>query len=122
MAAEREAAPFEGRLRRFQSVVGEAALELHKIGRAPPRFRLRFARRGLAAALAGIAIETIRSSGERQLFHMRSLGNYQESVEEIPEPHDFKVIIRISRAGSSYEHEIEYIEPDHWRRSTSGWS
>ena len=116
---QQEAAPFEGRLRRFQSVVGEAALELHKIGGASPRLRLRFARRGLAAALPAVAIETIRLSGERQLFQMQSLGSYQESVEEIPEPHDFKVIVRISRAGSSYEHEIEYIEPDHWRRSTS---
>jgi cation diffusion facilitator family transporter len=61
---------------------------------APPRFRLS-AQDGLAPAAESSAIETVRPDGARQVFMMRDGGDYLESVEAIPEPHEFEATIRL---------------------------
>ena len=52
----------------------------------PPVFRVR----SEAVLTAGtVAIETVRPDGNRQSFSMTDRGGYLQSVEEIPEPHEF---------------------------------
>ncbi len=59
----------------------------------PPRFRLR-AETGPALSQSAV-IETVRPDGARQLFAMVDSGNYLESADEIPEPHEFIAHVRI---------------------------
>jgi cation diffusion facilitator family transporter len=66
---------------------GMASLEIPEDGE-PPRFRLTV--EGATPLVAGeTTIETIRPSGETQVFTMRDRGDYLESVDTIPEPHAF---------------------------------
>jgi cation diffusion facilitator family transporter len=66
---------------------------------APPRFRLRFAA-GLPTA-GQVTIETVRPGGDGQCFAMRSRGNYLESAEIVPEPHEFSAFVRIDGTPAS---------------------
>ncbi|MEN2469305.1 CDF family Co(II)/Ni(II) efflux transporter DmeF [Burkholderia sp. GS2Y] len=76
----------------------------------PPVFRI-------APALAGAtlgdvttaSITTIRPDGTRQAFALSMRGACLESVENIPEPHEFKAIVRLN----GREHELAFEEHDH---------
>jgi cation diffusion facilitator family transporter len=60
----------------------------------PPRFRLA-ALDGQKHASGLIFVETTRPDGARQRFAMRDSGPFLESVEEILEPHEFDVAVRV---------------------------
>ncbi len=62
----------------------------------PPVFRVR-ADGELAAG--AVAIETVRSDGSRQSFSMADRGGYLQSLEEIPEPHEF--VANVMAGGTS---------------------
>ena len=53
----------------------------------PPRFRLA----GPKLSAATTHVETTRPDGARQRFAMRDRGGFLESIDEIPEPHQFEV-------------------------------
>jgi cation diffusion facilitator family transporter len=74
----------------------------------PPRFRL--AGRLPAAA----TVETARPGGARQRFAMVDRGGYLESASEIPEPHEFDVVVRVGSdfAGCRFE-EHAHVEAVH---------
>ncbi len=60
-------------------------VEIHEDG-VPPRFRI------VTALPPGtLSVETIRPDGTRQIFPMIEAGGFLESVDEIPEPHEFAV-------------------------------
>jgi len=71
----------------------------------PPVFRVA----GHAASAGGITIETIRPDGSHQSFTMTDRGGYLESLEEIPEPHEFTA--RLSIGGKDYP--VSFEEHDH---------
>ncbi|MDN7876559.1 CDF family Co(II)/Ni(II) efflux transporter DmeF [Burkholderia aenigmatica] len=56
-----------------------------------------------------VSVTTIRPDGTRQAFAMESRGGYLESVDDIPEPHEFKAIVRVN----DREHELAFEEHDH---------
>ncbi|VWB17861.1 CDF family Co(II)/Ni(II) efflux transporter DmeF [Burkholderia lata] len=56
-----------------------------------------------------VSVTTIRPDGTRQAFAMENRGGYLESVDEIPEPHEFKAIVRLN----DQEHELAFEEHDH---------
>ncbi len=87
---------------------GAVTLEIFEDG-APPRFRLSRAGEDLAAD--DVSIETLRPDGARQRFAMALRGGYLESVDEIPEPHAFKVRVALERGADV--HEIEFTEHEH---------
>ncbi|HMK87045.1 MAG TPA: CDF family Co(II)/Ni(II) efflux transporter DmeF, partial [Steroidobacteraceae bacterium] len=99
----------DGEHRRLRSTYGEALLEIHEVG-APPRFRLRFSRTVLRSNPPAVEIETLRPDGERQLFPMRAVRDYLESSDEIPEPHEFRVLVRIGAGEARYEEETEFVD------------
>ena len=85
---------------------GQVELSVFEDG-VPPRFRLTFDRdKPLASA---VSIKTIRSDGTTQLFAFSDCSGYLESIEEIPEPHAFEVLLQLpeeSHAAVTFtEHE-----------------
>jgi cation diffusion facilitator family transporter len=76
---------------RFTIAHGSADLEIFEDG-VPPRFVLSFSEPQTTRPLG---IEIVRSNGQHQVFSFTDRGDYWESVEEIPEPHAFKAILRL---------------------------
>jgi cation diffusion facilitator family transporter len=77
--------------RAIATPAGDVILEIFEEG-VPPRFRLRAA---AALAAATTSIETLRPGGARQVFVLRDRGGYLESLETIPEPHEFTAQLRL---------------------------
>jgi cation diffusion facilitator family transporter len=74
----------------------------------PPRFRLS-AEAEPAPSAHSVAIETVRPDGTRQMFPMIDQGGYLESVDEIPEPHEFTANVRIGEE----IHSVVFEEHEH---------
>jgi cation diffusion facilitator family transporter len=91
--------------RRFITTHGSAELEIFEDG-VPPRFLLTFSEPRLIRPLG---LETVRPNGQRQVFSFQDRGDYWESLEEIPQPHAFKALIRLT-AG---QYEVEFEEHAH---------
>jgi cation diffusion facilitator family transporter len=82
------------------------ALSIFEDG-VPPRFRVRVE----GAAPSKLAIETVRPDGESHLFQMASRGACFESLDEVPEPHEFRAVVRVHEAGSpTQEHILTFEE------------
>src|SRR5260221_11100193 len=73
----------------------------------PPRFR----RAGVTADT--VTVQTYREGDERQDFRFANRGTYWESVEQIPEPHQFAVSVIINHGGPAHRHETQFTEHDH---------
>lgn len=86
---------------------GEAPLSVFEDG-VPPRFRL-----PVSAPLAPVSLRTVRPDGAIQHFSFVQHETYWESVEEIPEPHEFRVEVTLK--GPSGEETIvtEFVEHHH---------
>ena len=82
----------------------------------PPRFRLRLPD-AISLLASDVTIETIRPDGGRRTFAFVDRGEYLESLDEIPEPHEFLAKIRLRQAGQLKEFEEAFTERDH---GTSG--
>jgi cation diffusion facilitator family transporter len=85
--------------------IGGLLVEIHEDG-VPPRFRIR----AEAGALPTSAeIETRRPDGSAQRFDLVEAGAWLDSVETIPEPHDFTA--RVTLDGVA--HELVFAEHEH---------
>jgi hypothetical protein len=93
-------------LQRIATRHGVLELSIFEAG-MPPRFRLTGATGDI------IHIETIREDGARQLFPMADLGTYWESLEKIPEPHGFEVIVSVDRGGHEHIYITAFTEHEH---------
>jgi cation diffusion facilitator family transporter len=71
----------------------------------PPVFRLR-CEAGRLPDADRVEIETVRPGGARQVFSFAGRGAYLQSVDEIPEPHEFLAILRVD----GEEREIAFEE------------
>jgi len=83
----------------------------------PPRFRLYFFdEHGHGAkppADKDVALETIREGKRRQLFKFKKRGDYLEATDELPEPHEFKAVLKLQRGGKTEKHETTFVEDHH---------
>jgi cation diffusion facilitator family transporter len=79
---------------------------------APPRFRVRLPEASPLKA-ADITIETTRPKGMRQTFAFEGRDGYLESIEVIPEPHEFTASIRLGQGAQLDEFEVGFAEHDH---------
>lgn len=61
----------------------------------PPVFRLRCEAGELPDA-ERVEIETVRPDGSRQVFAFTNRGAHLQSIDDIPEPHEFTAILRIA--------------------------
>ncbi len=82
----------------------------------PPRFRLYFfdLNRNPAPMHASkdISIETIRSDGKKQTFAFTACDYYMEATSELPEPHEFEMILTISQSDLIQTYSTKFTE-DH---------
>lgn len=79
-------------LQKIDTEHGILELSIFETG-VPPRFRLS------GTSAGAVTVQTIRDDGERQDFQFVNRGNYWESVDEIPEPHQFAVSIQVDHDG-----------------------
>lgn len=81
----------------------------------PPRFWLAFEKNGRLSSMQDqhCKIETIRPDGSRQSFVLVNKGAYLESVDEIPEPHEFTARLSIAHGDHSHDYDVAYTEHDH---------
>ena len=96
----------------FNTTHGSADLEIFEDG-VPPRFLLSFSE---PHSMGPIVLETVRPDGQRQIFRFRDRGDYWESLEEIPEPHAFKALVRLPEG----QHEVLFEEHDANSRDEPG--
>jgi nickel/cobalt exporter len=98
--------------RRIDTGHGMVRLEVFEDG-VPPRFRLFNESGGQAWDAGHVGIETVRPDGTRQSFAFAQRPGYLESVDEIPEPHEFTARLRLGHADHSHDYEVEFSEDEH---------
>jgi ABC-type nickel/cobalt efflux system permease component RcnA len=93
-------------LERINTEHGEVELSIFESG-VPPHFRLT-GNFGESAVL-----ETRRDDGSRQTFSFKNRGDYWESAEEIPEPHQFAVTLTMDHEGHAHTYSVRFNEHEH---------
>jgi cation diffusion facilitator family transporter len=96
-------APHGDESRRIDSGQSVLHFEIFEDG-VPPRFRIRAETGALPGALA---VETRRADGTRQQFSFVARGHFLESVETVPEPHEFAVRVML---GPDQAHDFVFEE------------
>jgi cation diffusion facilitator family transporter len=92
---------------RIATQAGDVLIEVFENG-VPPRFRLR-AGSAVALLASAASIETVRPDGARQRFVFADRGGFLESIDEIPEPHEFKANVTIN----GETHPVPFEEHEH---------
>ena len=90
---------------------GVLRLEIFEDG-APPHWRLRSIS-GQAMRAGDIALETIRTDGSRQTFQFSPEGDFLQSTDEIPEPHEFNARLVLSHGDHAHSYTVEFHEHGH---------
>ncbi|OJX46548.1 nickel/cobalt efflux transporter [Devosia sp. 66-22] len=87
---------------------GVVRLEIFEVGQ-PPRWRFRtlFGDKWKAAE---VAVTTERPDGSRQTFQFVDRGDFYESADEIPEPHEFGVRLSLSHGSHSHDYDLTFTE------------
>lgn len=86
---------------------GDVQLSVFEDG-VPPHFRL-----AVSATVAPVSLKTVRPDGTAQLFSFVKHESYWESVEEIPEPHEFRVEVTLKGASGERIIVTEFVEHHH---------
>jgi nickel/cobalt transporter (NicO) family protein len=97
--------------RRVNTGHGHVTLEVFEKG-VPPRWRLT-AERGHKWHADEITVDTTRRDGKRQVFTFVDKGDYAESIDAIPEPHEFAVCLQLGHGGHTHTYDLEFREHDH---------
>jgi cation diffusion facilitator family transporter len=92
---------------RIATQAGDVIIEVFEDG-VPPRFRLR-TESPPALLASATSVETVRPDGARQVFALAGRGDFLESIEEIPEPHEFKANVTIN----GKTHTVAFEEHGH---------
>ncbi len=81
----------------------------------PPVFRLSFSNHGKSIPRnpAELSLETIRPDGTRQTFAFSTQGDFLQSTTDIPEPHEFKLVLKVSHGNHSHSYPAEFNEHEH---------
>ncbi|WP_211465572.1 nickel/cobalt efflux protein RcnA [Collimonas silvisoli] len=99
--------------KRIDTGHGVVRLEIFEDG-VPPRFRLfNDSKHGHAWAADQVRIETERADGSGQSFTFEQRDGFVESIQEIPEPHEFVARLRLGHAHHSHDYDVEYVEHNH---------
>jgi nickel/cobalt exporter len=96
--------------RRIDTGHGVLALEIFEDG-VPPRWRIRTEDGHWPAEAVSVEIE--RADGARQGFVFADRGDYLESVQGIPEPHEFKARLQHAHGDHTHSYEVTFTEHDH---------
>ena len=106
--------PFHGPERQeIETGGGSLLLSIFELG-APPRFRLS------GPTLQAVTVATERADGTKQSFSFVDRGRFWESVDAIPEPHEFSVSVSVVRGGAIATYPGRFIEHDHGAHDHAG--
>lgn len=89
----------------------------------PPRFRLYFfdeRQQAVAPPPGAVEIETLRPHGARQPFAFRLGDGFLEAASEIPEPHEFRVVLALSIGAARRMYETRLTEEEHAHETGPG--
>ena len=100
----------EADIRRIDTGHGVIAVEVFEDG-VPPRWRIR-TERGHAWAAKDVGIVTERPVGSRQAFTFERRSGLLESVQEIPEPHEFMARVSLGHGDHTHDYDLSFVE-DH---------
>jgi nickel/cobalt exporter len=95
-------------IRRIDTGHGMIALQVFEDG-VPPRWRMRV-ESGRGWASDEVSITTERPDGARQTFAMIDRGAYLESIDEIPEPHEFMARVSLAHGGHAHDYDLAFVE------------
>jgi len=99
--------------KRIDTGHGVLVLEVFEDG-VPPRFRVRTeGEPSTLPSAAALSIETLRPDGIRQSFAFVAREDYLESIDDIPEPHEFMASLALSHGGHAHRHEVQFKEHQH---------
>jgi nickel/cobalt exporter len=79
----------------------------------PPVFRLHALSGHPLPETNSLVLETRRTDGARQTFALAAKGSYLESVETIPEPHEFDALLTLTHGGHGHTARAEFREAPH---------
>jgi nickel/cobalt exporter len=91
--------------KRIDTGHGVVTLEIHEHG-GPPRFRLS----GQGFRARDVGLVTMRPDASRQAFAFAERGDGFESVEEIPEPHDFVARLSLGHGDHKHDYDVTFAE------------
>ena len=97
--------------RRIDTGHGVLRLEIFAAG-APAHFRL-YPEGGASWPAGQVQIETERADGSRGRFGFRRCHGYLESLEAIPEPHEFVARLRLGPPGHRHDFDVEFVAGRH---------
>ena len=91
-------------------------LEVFETG-VPPRFRLHSYTSSMRSQAVNehhrVLIETLRPNGAKQTFELKATGMYMESIQDIPEPHEFEAVVSLGHGDHIHRFEVNFSEDDH---------
>lgn len=94
---------------------GSVELSVFETG-VPPQWRLYFFdsdNKPRAPLTSKVLIETVRPGGKRQTFELELRDGYLGSTTDIPEPHEFDVILTIEDGAQPQRYETRFTEAAH---------
>ena len=89
---------------------GRVALEVFEDG-VPPRWRLTNLR-GSHCQAEDVTLTTERTDGRQQVFLFVQKDGYLESLEQVPEPHEFMARLALTHGGRVHSYDVAFLEPD----------
>ena len=95
---------------------GRVALEVFEDG-VPPRWRLTNLR-GVTGA-EDVTLTTERTDGRQQVFLFVQKDGYLESLEQVPEPHEFMARLALTHGGRVHSYDVAFLEPDNHQHDHS---
>jgi nickel/cobalt exporter len=95
-------------IRRIDTGHGVVAVEVFEDG-VPPRWRIRN-ERGHGWRAADVTLTTERSDGAMLSFRFVERDGFMESVDEIPEPHEFMARLSLGHGGHSHDYDLAFTE------------
>jgi nickel/cobalt exporter len=102
---------------------GIVELEIFEAG-VPPRFRLHSYSPSMVATEISttevVSIETLGQGGVKQVFEFKRCGAFLESIQEVPEPHEFEAVVSIGHGEHNHRFEVSFSEDDHEHAHGSG--
>lgn len=81
------------------------------------------ARSAAAWAAKDVTVVTERPDGPRQAFAFADRGGYLESVDEIPEPHEFMARVNLGHGNHTHDYDLSFVEEhghDHMHEELRG--
>lgn len=103
--------PRHDETQRIDTGHGRIELSIFEEG-VPPRWRLQTLS-GHAWPAAEVSLLSTRPDGLIQQFRFADQGGYLESLDEIPEPHEFTARLSLGHAGHSHDYDLEFREHSH---------